>query len=110
MVIDVVRPISKTLTFVDILTQRAQQQPQQAAYTFLNFGEEADTSITYRELDQRVRSIASELQSLGYIGKPVLLLYPSGLEYIAAFLGCLYAGAIAVPVFPPHSARLLPRL
>lgn len=110
MVIDMVHPTSKVLTFVDILTQRAQQQPQQTAYTFLNFGEEADTSITYGELDQQVRAIASELQSLGYEGKPVLLLYPSGLEYIAAFLACLYAGAVAVPVYPPHSVRLLPRL
>jgi len=110
MVIDVIRQASQMLTFVDILTQRAQQQPQQAAYTFLHFGEEPDTSITYQELDQRVQSIASELQSLGYEGKPVLLLYPSGLEYIAAFLACLYAGAVAVPVYPPHSVRLLPRL
>ncbi|HZO76348.1 MAG TPA: fatty acyl-AMP ligase [Ktedonobacteraceae bacterium] len=110
MVIDVIRPTSQMLTFVDILTQRAQQQPQRAAYTFLSFGEETDTSITYRELDQQVCSIAGELQRLGYEGKPVLLLYPSGLEYIAAFLACLYAGAIAVPVYPPHSARLLPRL
>lgn len=110
MVIDITYPISKTQTFVDILTQRARQQPEQAAYTFLRFGEEADNSLTYGELDQQARSIASKLQSLGYEGKPLLLLYSPGLEYIAGFLGCLYAGSIAVPVYPPHSARLLPRL
>lgn len=110
MVINITYPTLKTQTFVDILTQRAQQQPEQTAYTFLNFGKETDTSLTYGELDQQVRSLAGKLQSLGYEGKTALLLYPSGLEYITAFLACLYSGTIAVPVYPPHSARLLPRL
>ena len=110
MVIDISYPISKALTFVDILSQRAQQQPEQIAYTFLRFEEGTDTNLTYGELDRQARSIASKLQSLGYEGKPLLLLYPPGLEYIAGFLGCLYAGAIAVPAYPPRSARLLPRL
>jgi len=42
-----------------------------------------------------------------------LLLYPPGLEFIAAFCGCLYAGVIAIPAPPPDAARLkrtLPRL
>lgn len=38
-------------------------------------------------------------------GKPVLLLLPPGLDYIAAFFGCLYAGALAVPAYPPNRAR-----
>ena len=36
--------------------------------------------------------------------------YPPGLEFVAAFLGCLYAGVVAVPAYPPRSARTLPRL
>ncbi|HEU5230682.1 MAG TPA: fatty acyl-AMP ligase [Ktedonobacteraceae bacterium] len=110
MKIDISSPRVRTSTFVDILSRRAQQQPEQIAYTFLNFGKEADTSLTYRDLYRQARSIAIKLQSLGYQGKPALLLYPSGLEYIAAFFGCLYAGTIAVPVYPPHSDRLLPRI
>ncbi len=39
-----------------------------------------------------------------------MLLYPAGLDYIAAFIGCLYAGLIAVPVYPPSSNRLLARV
>jgi acyl-CoA synthetase (AMP-forming)/AMP-acid ligase II len=110
MIVNISYPAGKTLTFVDILTQRAQQQAEQIAYSFLNFGREADTSITYGDLDLQARAIASTLQNLGYENKLALLLYPSGLEYIAAFLGCLYAGTIAVPVYPPHSARQLPRI
>jgi len=110
MVIDISYPTPKTLTFIDVLTQRAQQQPEQVAYTFLNFGEKTDTRLTYGELDQQVRALAGKLQGLGYAGKPALLLYPSGLEYIIAFFACLYAGTLAVPAYPPHSARMLPRL
>jgi acyl-CoA synthetase (AMP-forming)/AMP-acid ligase II len=110
MVVDVSHPSTKTLTFVDVLTQRAQEQPAQNAYTFLDFVAETETHITYGELDRCARSIAVALQNAGYEGKPVLLLYPAGLEYITAFFACLYAGAIAVPVYPPHSPRLLPRL
>ena len=43
-------------------------------------------------------------------GEPVLLLYPTGLEYAAAFFGCLYAGAIAVPLYPPRPGRSAQRL
>ncbi len=39
-----------------------------------------------------------------------MLLYPSGTEYIAAYLGCLYAGSIAVPMAPPHRKRSGERL
>lgn len=110
MAVDISSRISQALTFVDILTQRAEQQSEQTAYTFLNFGKGSDTSLTYGELDLQVRAIAARLQYSGHSGKPVLLLYPPGLDYITAFLACLYAGAIAVPLYPPHTDRLLPRI
>ncbi|GCE29296.1 acyl-CoA synthetase [Dictyobacter alpinus] len=110
MVLNISYPASKMLTFVDILTQRAQQQPEQTAYTFLHFGEQANSELSYGDLDRQVRSIAGRLQQSGCEGKPILLLYPSGLEYITAFLACLYAGAIAVPMYPPSSERQIPRL
>lgn len=97
------------LTFVDVLRKQAQQKPEQMAYTFLQYGKE-NKSVTYAELDQQAKTIAAVLQSSGYTDTPLLLLYPSGLDYIAAFFACLYAGAIAVPVYPPHSARLIPRI
>jgi acyl-CoA synthetase (AMP-forming)/AMP-acid ligase II len=110
MIVDISHPAAKTLTFVDILTQRAQEQPARSAYTFLDFAAETETHLTCGQLDQSARALAVELQNAGYTGKTVLLLYPPGLDYITAFFACLYAGAIAVPVYPPHSPRLLPRL
>ncbi|MEO1693572.1 MAG: AMP-binding protein, partial [Cyanobacteria bacterium J06631_6] len=47
---------------------------------------------------------------LNMMGERALLLYPPGLEFIAAFLGCLYAGVIAVPVYPPRKGQGLFKL
>src|SRR4051794_16734344 len=95
---------------IDLLQQRVQQQPRQIAYTFLIDGEDQEVSLTYEQLDQRASAIAAWLQYLHATGERVLLLYPPGLEYITAFWGCLYAGAIAVPAYPPRQNRSLNRL
>jgi acyl-CoA synthetase (AMP-forming)/AMP-acid ligase II len=89
---------------------RALHQPHECAYTFLVDGETEEVSLTYGELDRQARAIAARLQSVGADGARVLLLYPPGLEYIAAFFGCLYAGMVAVPSYPPRLSRPAPRL
>jgi acyl-CoA synthetase (AMP-forming)/AMP-acid ligase II len=96
-------------TIVDLLRFRAEKQPGQRSYTFLVDGEEEEEHINYGELDSSARMIAAFLQSQGATGQRVLLLYPPGLDYIKAFLGCLYAGATAVPVYPPRLSRLTDR-
>ena len=99
--------VSQVSTFVDLLLRRVREHPDRVAYTFITDGEKEEVSWTYKELDRRARSIAASLQALDAQGERVLLLYPPGLEYIAGFFGCLYAGAIAVPTYPPrphHSA------
>ena len=97
-------------TLIDLLRVRTESQAEKNAYTFLLDGEAEEASLSYAELDQHARAIGALLQSLNAKHQPVLLLYPPGLDYIAAFFGCLYAGAIAVPVYPPTSRRSLPRL
>ncbi|HBE28642.1 MAG TPA: hypothetical protein DDW25_07100, partial [Ktedonobacter sp.] len=99
-----------TSTLVELLRYRAIHQPEQHAYTFLRQGESGDAHLTYGELDRQAMAIAALLQSRDAVGKPALLLHPPGLEYIAAFFGCLYAGTIAVPAYPPRSARTMPRI
>ena len=105
-----VHTVVNASTFVEILRWRAQKHPEQLAYTFLNFGEATDNTLTYGELDRRARSIATMLQHFGKAGKTILLLYPSCLEYVAAFFGCLYAGDIAIPAYPPRTIRVVPRI
>jgi acyl transferase domain-containing protein/acyl-CoA synthetase (AMP-forming)/AMP-acid ligase II/acyl carrier protein len=98
-------------TLVDLLTQRAARRGDNLAFTFSRDGDEHEISqVTYRELDRRARHIAADLQSQGATGKRVLVLCPPGLDFIASFFGCLYAGAIAIPVHPPMREHLLPRV
>ena len=57
-------------------------------------------------MDRRARSIAALLQSSAKAGDRALLLIPPGLDFIAAFFGCLYAKIMAVPAYPPHPSRI----
>ncbi|MBA2682743.1 MAG: AMP-binding protein, partial [Ktedonobacteraceae bacterium] len=92
-------------TLVELLRWRANEQPEQSIYTFLTDGEKQEESYTFAELDKRARIIGASLQERTQPGGRVLLIYPSGLDFIAAFFGCLYAGVIAVPVYPPSAVR-----
>ncbi|MGL5872421.1 MAG: fatty acyl-AMP ligase [Xenococcaceae cyanobacterium] len=100
----------KASTLVDLLRYRAKELPERVAYTFLVDGETDAISLTHQELDRQVRAIATQLQSLCSPGDRVLLLYQPSLDYIAAFFGCLYAGVVAVPAYPPRPNRSLSRL
>ncbi len=80
------------------------------AFTHMENGEEVSGTVSFRELDQHARSIGGYLQKMIQPGDRVLLVYPPSLEYIAAFFGCVYAGAIAVPALPPANRRTFPRL
>jgi len=100
-------------TLVDLLLWRSAHQRDRMAYRFLLDGEEAEATLTYGELDARARAVGALLQQAGAAGERALLIYPPGLDYIVAFLGCLYAGVTAVPAYPPNPARMnrtLPRL
>jgi len=68
-------------------------------------GELVETVLTYGELDTRVRAVAADLQTRFDKGDRALLLLDNNEHYVVAFFACLYAGLIAVPVFPPESAR-----
>jgi amino acid adenylation domain-containing protein len=97
-------------TLVELLSYRAVHQGEQLAFIFLQDGEAESARLTYRELDRQSRAIAAQLQSMQLQGERALLLYPSGLDYLAAFFGCLYAGVIAVPAYPPRNWRNTPRI
>ncbi len=99
------------LTFVDILRNRAENNPDQKAFTFIK--NDGNLKLTYSELDKRISRIAGKLQAMELEGERVLLLYPPGFDYIIGYFACLYAGVTAVPVYPPDPASLkktLPRL
>jgi acyl-CoA synthetase (AMP-forming)/AMP-acid ligase II len=97
-------PMPRTL--VDVLRYRAARQPGSRLFSFLAHGEAADGHLTYGGLDQRARAIGAELQRMGMAGQRVLLLYQPSLDYVAAFMGCLYGGVVAVPSYPPDPFRM----
>lgn len=85
------------------LLRHAYTQPHKPILAFLDEQESVQQSWTFAELDRRARAIATHLQARGLREKTVGLAYPSGLEFVAAFCGALYAGAIAVPMPLPRS-------
>ena len=95
---------------LSILDQRASQNPEKLAYIFLKDRENQEQTITYQQLSQISKRIATRLQSLIPPGARALLLYPQGLDFITAFLGCLSAGIIAVPAYPPKRNQKISRL
>jgi amino acid adenylation domain-containing protein/non-ribosomal peptide synthase protein (TIGR01720 family) len=92
-------------TLVQSLQRRAAQTPDQLALRFLAEAAEQSVTLSYRDLDLRARTIAAALQANADLGDRAVLLFPSGPDYVAAFFGCLYAGVIAVPAYPPESTR-----
>ncbi len=97
-------------TVVEVVRHRVRCQAQDTAFTYLVDGEQEQVDVSYEELDRQARAIGAWLESLGLGGQRALLLYPAGLEFIAAFIGCLYAGVVAVPVYPPRRNRSMNRI
>ena len=102
-------------TWVELLLARGTQHPEALLYRFLHEGDVdgAMDEITYGRFLARVQAIAAALQARDCAGERALLLYPPGIDFIEGFFGCLFAGVIAVPAYPPDPTRLartLPRL
>lgn len=103
-------PITTAITLVDLLQEVSLGNSPDIGYTFLIDGESETVTLSYRQLDIQARAIAVYLQSICQPGDRALLLYQPSLEYITAFFGCLYAGVVAVPAYPPRPNRSLARL
>jgi len=104
---------SSSSSVVEILRARAASTPGRNAFRFLSYASASEEALTYAQLDEAARRIAAHLQTFTVPGDRALLLYRPGLDFIQGFLGCLYAGVIAVPAYPPHPtrpARDLPKL
>jgi amino acid adenylation domain-containing protein len=96
-------PGDRARSFAEVLLARAALAGDRCAFVFRE--DSGERAITYADLDRRARSVAAALAHAGAPGDRVLLMYPPGAEYVIGFFGCLYAGMIAVPVYPPTDAR-----
>ncbi|HKJ37803.1 MAG TPA: AMP-binding protein, partial [Anaerolineales bacterium] len=103
-------PPSTPNTLIELLQTRVEKYPDRLAYRFIEDNDANIVTITYAKLDRQARAIGAWLESSGASGGQALLLYPPGLDYIASFFGCLYAGVTAVPAYPPRLNRPVPRI
>ncbi|KTC82242.1 hypothetical protein Lche_0506 [Legionella cherrii] len=83
---------------INRVQKRAQKHPQSEAVLYLEDGKHPTASLTFGALDHQARMIAAHLQTQQMKGNRVVLLYPTGIEFIVSLIGCWYAGVIAVPV------------
>ena len=102
-------PVPAT-NLVETLRYWTAVQPSAPAFCFLTDGEQDEVRWTFGELDRRARTVAAKLQGLGMQGERALLLYPPGLDFVAGLFGCLYAGVVAIPAYPPRRNRNMTRI
>jgi len=97
-------------SIVGYLDLYASEVGEKTAYTFLEDGEDLKQEISYWDLCLQSKRIAKVLIDLGLSKKPILLLFPSGIDFIVAFYACQYAKAIAIPLYPPRGSKHMERL
>ena len=98
--------MDKSVTpIISQLEYLASTYPSKNIFTFLKDGETVQDTLTYHELITKSQELAAILQEQKLTGERALLLFPQGLDYIIALFGCLYAGVIAVPLYPPSRNR-----
>ena len=98
-------PLGRETSLVDLLHRGFEEEADRTAFVFLEDGETGAVSLTAGDLDRRARAVAAMLQARHAFGDRALLLYPSGPDFVAAYLGCLYAGVIPTPCYPPARKR-----
>lgn len=93
------------VTLIDMLRDRAAAQPDAKAFAYLDGGEQEGAALTWTEVEWRSRAIAAAIQARVRSGDRVLIMLPPGVDFVPAFFGVLYAGAVAIPMYPPAGSR-----
>ena len=96
--------------FVEVVERWSELRGDRLAFAELDVRAEVRARTSFRALAERARAIAGALAGLAPPGERALILFPPGIDFVAGFVGCLYAGTLAVPVYPPRSIDDGPRL
>src|ERR1700755_442869 len=83
-------------TLIEVLEERVRFAPDTLTFD----------GCTLAVLRSNALRVATELRARGLEGQPVLVAVPAGVDYVTCLLGCLCAGAVMVPAYPPTSTRL----
>ncbi|MEO0442348.1 MAG: fatty acyl-AMP ligase [Pseudomonadota bacterium] len=100
----------KGSTIAELLRYRASVQPNDVAFANLQGRSPSNLVLNYRQLEQSVLRLAYYLQQQGAQGERIILMYPTGIDYVVALLACIVVGAIAVPVYEVRRSRHVERL
>uniref|UniRef100_A0A665WP45 DMAP1-binding domain-containing protein n=1 Tax=Echeneis naucrates TaxID=173247 RepID=A0A665WP45_ECHNA len=100
--------VTNFLFLSEVLQWRAQTTPDHVLYTLLSSRGAVSSSLTCLQLHKRAERVAALLMERGGLqeGDHVALVYPPGIDLIAAFYGCLYAGCVPITVRPPHPQNI----
>jgi acyl-CoA synthetase (AMP-forming)/AMP-acid ligase II len=103
-------PAAARADLVRLLRFRAENQPDDTALGWLGEDDQVAQRVTYAAWDRQARALAAHLQERRLQGERALLLFPPSPEYLPAFFGCLYAGVVPVPAYPPRPHKPAPRV
>jgi natural product biosynthesis luciferase-like monooxygenase protein/amino acid adenylation domain-containing protein len=101
---DTDQAIVTTVTFPQLLAMRAAEHPDRTLFSFVQ-DDDHGLEVSYRQLHAAAIRIATQVLARTHRGDRVLLLYAPGVDYIAAFFGCMLACVVAVPCYPPTNKR-----
>ena len=104
------KEITKASTLIELLYLKAALHPERPAYTFLSESQDANISMSYGELVAQVDRIAHILRDKNLQGQRALILFPSNLDFLIAFLSCMAAEVVAVPAYPPRKNQNMARI
>lgn len=96
-------------TLIDLLARRVADAPEQTAFVYVD-EDDSEQRWTYADLGRRTAAAAATIAAASSPGDRAVLAYPPGLDFIAAFLGCMQAGVLPTPATYPKPRRPLPRL
>ncbi len=107
---NVSKTVNSSNTLVDLLRYRAANQAASDAFVFIEDADDEVSHINYGELECKAQAIGAWLRAFVNEGEKALIVLPPGLKYVTAFFGCLFAGIIAVPTYPPRLHKTDSRL
>ncbi|MEO0876607.1 MAG: AMP-binding protein, partial [Bacteroidota bacterium] len=99
-----------TLNLNALLVKWSEERASHKAFIYLGHGDKTEAEVTFSELYRQSSKIAHYLFEKHTSASTILLLFNSPFEFIKAFFGCLLAGKIAIPMFPPRNRKKIDRL
>ena len=102
--------VKNCTTYTEVIKNRVRSIPNKIAFRFLSDGENVSDTLTYAQLEMRSKAIGSVLQKNGRKGDTVLMLFQTGLSYVASLFACFYSGFVAIPAYPPRRNRGIDRI